>query len=109
MRRLQLQTASFESSGRFSQQLLRADTDSIRGLYLSNGFRDVQVTSTVEDNYRGKKNNLFVSFHIVEGVQTRVADLRIDGNQAIQQHRFAERDWVDPRTALFGSGGRQRP
>jgi outer membrane protein insertion porin family len=83
MRRLQLQTASFESSGRFSQQLLRADTDSIRALYLSNGFRDVQVTSTVEDNYRGKKNNLFASFHIVEGVQTRVADLKIDGNQAI--------------------------
>ena len=40
-RRLQLQTASFASSGRFSQQLLRGDTDSIRALYLSNGFRDV--------------------------------------------------------------------
>ncbi len=44
-RRLQLQTASFQSSGRFSQQLLRDDIDSIRALYLSNGFRDVQVTS----------------------------------------------------------------
>ena len=37
----------------------------------------------VDDNYRGKKNNLFVSFHIVEGAQTRIADLKIDGNQAI--------------------------
>jgi len=82
-RRLQLQPASFQSSGRFSQQLLRADTDSIRALYLSNGLRDVQVTSTVEDNYRGKKNNLFVTFHLVEGPQSRVADLNIDGNQAI--------------------------
>ena len=42
-RRLQIQTASFQSSGRFSQQLLRDDIDSIRALYLSNGFRDVQV------------------------------------------------------------------
>ena len=82
-RRLQLQTASFESSGHFSQQLLRDDSDSIRALYLSNGFRDVQVTSSVEDNYRGKKNNLSVSFQVVEGAQTRVADLKIDGNRAI--------------------------
>jgi outer membrane protein assembly complex protein YaeT len=82
-RRLLLQTASFASSGRFSQQLLRGDTDSIRGVYLSNGFRDCQVTSTVDDHYRGKKNNLFVSFHIVEGAQTRIADLHLDGNHAI--------------------------
>jgi outer membrane protein insertion porin family len=81
--RLQLQPASFQSSGRFSQQLLRADTDSIRALYLSNGFRDVQATSTVEDNYRDKKNNLFVTFHIVEESQSRVADLKVDGNHAI--------------------------
>lgn len=82
-RRLQLQPASFESKGRFSQQLLRDDTDSIRALYLSNGFRDVQITSSVEDSYRGKKNNLFVTFHTVEGPQTRVADLKIEGDQAI--------------------------
>jgi outer membrane protein insertion porin family len=82
-RRLFLQTASFASSGRFSQQLLRADADSIRGVYLSNGFRDCQVTSTVDDHHLGKKNNLFVSFHIVEGAQTRIAGLQIDGNHAI--------------------------
>ncbi|HWF39591.1 MAG TPA: POTRA domain-containing protein [Candidatus Acidoferrales bacterium] len=82
-RRLQLQPASFQSSGHFSQQLLRDDVDSIRALYLSNGFRDVQVTSDINDNYRGKKNNLFVTFHMVEGTQSRVADLKFDGNQAL--------------------------
>ncbi len=82
-RRLLLQTASFASSGRFSQQLLRGDQDSIRGVYLSNGFLDCQVTSTVDDQFRGKKNNLFVSFHIVEGPQSRILDLKIDGNHAI--------------------------
>ena len=82
-RRLLLQTASFASSGRFSQQLLRGDQDSIRGAYLSNGFLNCQVTSTVDDHFRGKKNNLFVSFHIVEGAQSRIADLHIDGNHAI--------------------------
>jgi len=82
-RRLQLQTASFVSAGRFSQQLLRNDTDSIRSVYLANGFRDVQVSSTVDDQYRGKKNNLFVAFHIVEGAQTRISSLEIQGNHAI--------------------------
>jgi outer membrane protein insertion porin family len=81
--RLQLQPASFASNGRFSQQLVRADADSIRGLYLSNGFRDAQVTSTVDENYKGKKGNLLVSFHIVEGPQTRVSELHIDGNHSV--------------------------
>jgi outer membrane protein assembly complex protein YaeT len=81
--RLQLQTASFASSGRFSQQLVRADGDSIRALYLSNGFRDAQVTSDIDDTYRGKKGNLFVSFRVVEGEQSRVATLKVEGNHAI--------------------------
>ena len=81
--RLQLQPASFASPGRFSQQLLRSDMDSIRGLYVANGFRDAQVSSSVDDRYRNKKDNLFVTFHVVEGNQTRVASLEIEGNQAI--------------------------
>lgn len=81
--RLQIQTRSFAFSGRFSQQLLRADTDSIRGLYVANGFRDVQVSTDVDDHHLGKKNNLFVTFHIVEGPQTRVASLEIQGNERI--------------------------
>ncbi len=37
--RLSLQPASFALSGRFSQSLVRDDVNSIRALYLSNGFR----------------------------------------------------------------------
>ncbi len=81
--RLKLQTASFASNGRFSQQMMRDDADSIRALYLSNGFRDAQVSTEVDDRYGGKRNNLFVPFHIVEGPQTRIASLKIDGNHAI--------------------------
>ncbi len=81
--RLKLQPASFASSGRFSQQMMRDDSDSIRGLYLSNGFRDAKISTDVDDHYRGKRNNLFVTFHIVEGPQTRIATLKIEGNQAI--------------------------
>lgn len=81
--RLKLQPASFASSGRFSQQLMRDDADSIRALYLSNGFRGAQVSTDVDDQYMGKRNNLFVTFRIVEGAQTRIASLKIEGNRAI--------------------------
>ncbi len=81
--RLKLQPASFASNGRFSQQMMRDDADSIRGLYLSNGFRDAKVSTDVDDHYRGKRNNLFVTFHISEGPQTRIASLKIEGNHAI--------------------------
>ena len=82
-RRLEMEPASFESRGHFSQQLMRADSDSIRAIYVANGFRDAMVTTMVDDNYRGKTNNLFVAFHIVEGMQTRIADLQLTGNLAI--------------------------
>ncbi len=82
-RRLSLQPASFASNGRFSQQLLRDDIDSIRAVYLSNGFQDAQVTASVDDHYRDKKDNLFVTFHVVEGTQTFISSLEIEGNHAI--------------------------
>ncbi len=82
-RRLQLQTASFANSGRFSQQLARADADSLRNLYFSNGFLDAQVNFDVDDSYRGKKGNLFVAFHVTEGSQSLVQSLQIEGNKEI--------------------------
>jgi outer membrane protein insertion porin family len=83
--RLALQPASFASSGRFSQTLVRDDTDSIRGLYLSNGFLDVNVTVSVDNDYQGKKNSLFVTFAVVEGPQTLVEDLQVDGVRALSK------------------------
>ncbi|MGA9246986.1 MAG: POTRA domain-containing protein, partial [Candidatus Acidiferrales bacterium] len=83
--RLSLQPASFASSGRFSQSLVRDDGDSIRALYLSNGFLGVKVTSTVDDNHNGRKNNLFVNYQIVEGPQTLVKDLKIEGYHALSR------------------------
>lgn len=81
--RLQLQQASFASYGRYSQQLMRQDADSIRNLYLSNGFLQAQVTPEVSSSANGKKNDLVAKFHIVEGKQTLISGLRIEGNQAV--------------------------
>jgi outer membrane protein insertion porin family len=65
--------------GRFNESYLRQDREAIQSLYMSNGFRDVKVTSNIEDNFHGKTNHLGVFIKIVEGPQWCVADLKMEG------------------------------
>ncbi len=83
--RLAILPARFPASGRFSRRMLRDDEDSIRDLYVANGFRDVKVASEVIEDYAGREGDLFVRFQIEEGPQTRVAELRVEGNQAFTE------------------------
>ena len=66
--------------GRYSESLLRQDLEEIASLYRANGFRDVNVTSQVTDDYRGKLTNIAVSIRIQEGVQCLVGKLDVAGN-----------------------------
>jgi len=86
--RLRVQPAAFAARGRFSRRLLEDDVTSIRDLYVANGFREAQVRSEVMEDYRGKEGDLFVRFHIVEGSQTRVAELKLAGNQALSDNEL---------------------
>ncbi len=81
--RLRLLPAAFLSRGRFSQRLMQDDATSIRDLYGANGFRDAAVRSELLEDFQGKKGDLFVRFHIVEGQQTRVAELKLEGNHTL--------------------------
>jgi outer membrane protein insertion porin family len=81
--RLQIAPAGYASSGRYSATMLDDDVNSIRNLYLANGFQIVAVQSKVTDNFRGRPDDRFVTFEISEGPQTRVADLSIDGNKEL--------------------------
>jgi outer membrane protein assembly complex protein YaeT len=65
--------------GRFNESYLRQDVQAIQSLYVSNGFRDVKVTSRVEDDYHGGSNHLAVYIEIVEGRQWFVSDLKLEG------------------------------
>ena len=47
------------------------------------GFLDAQVNFDVDDNYQGKKGDLFVTFHVTEGSQSLVQSLEIEGNKEI--------------------------
>ncbi len=111
--RLRIQPAAFASRGRFSTALLDADVASLRGLYQSNGFLDVQITSEIIAGYGGNPDDLFVRFHIVEGPPDpgrRPANRR---QQHSQQRRIVGRDRIHPRPALFRfqrcHRSRQRP
>ncbi len=83
--RLQIFGGAFASAGRFSRRLVDSDAQSMRDLYQANGFLDAKVEGHVEDNYKGKEGDVFISFKIQEGKQTRVASLAIEGIHAFKE------------------------
>ncbi|PYU21937.1 MAG: hypothetical protein DMG30_16300 [Acidobacteria bacterium] len=87
--RVRLQPAAFASPGRFSSGQLTSDVASLSELYQSNGFRDVQVSSDLMDNYHGHTGDLFVTFRIREGLQTRIAKLTLVGNHALKNEELS--------------------
>jgi outer membrane protein assembly factor BamA len=80
--RLQIYRAAFGSRGRFSRRLIEADRQSMENLYRANGFPAATVAAQIQDNYQQKMGDVFIRFVISEDVQTRVAELTIEGNQA---------------------------
>jgi outer membrane protein assembly complex protein YaeT len=66
-------------NGRYSASLLERDRDAITALYQSNGFREVKVTSRVEDDYGGKAGAVAVFIEIQEGRQWFVSSVAMEG------------------------------
>ena len=86
--RLTVFQGALGSRGRFSRRLLEADRISMEGLYKSNGFLDVKVEADIQDDFSGKTGDLLVRFLVNEGIQTRVAGLKIDGNHAFSDEEL---------------------
>src|SRR5713226_6856263 len=83
--RLTIYPKAYATRGRFSRRLLESDRDSMRNLYLANGFLEATVDAQALDNYKGKEGDLVVRFVIQEGNQTRVASLNIEGIHAFKE------------------------
>jgi outer membrane protein assembly complex protein YaeT len=77
--------------GRFSESYLRRDEQTITNLYEQNGFRDVKVTSTVDDRDVGKEGRISVVIHIDEGPQWTVATLEVDGIEQLNKNEILSR------------------
>ena len=86
--RLQIFGGAFASRGRFSRRLVESDAQSMRSLYQANGFLDAKVEQQIEDDYKGKEDDLFIHFKVQEGKQTRVASLSIDGIHAFKEEEL---------------------
>lgn len=65
--------------GRFSPRMLMRDSNAIADLYRANGFRDVMVMPSQNDDYQGKHGHLSVTLDIREGPQWQVHSLEIEG------------------------------
>ena len=88
--RMFIQPAAFNlRHGRYSEAFRRKDEENISDLYKSNGFRDVKVTTSTQDNYKGKPGEMGVTVTIAEGSQWLVNDISIEGMAQIKQDVFA--------------------
>jgi outer membrane protein assembly factor BamA len=86
--RLQIFGGAFASRGRFSRRLVESDARSMQLLYQANGFLDAQIETQIEDDYKGKEDDLFIRFRVHEGKQTRVASLSIEGVHAFKEEEL---------------------
>ena len=65
--------------GRYSEAFRKRDEETIADLYRANGFRDVMVTSAITNDYKGKPDQVAVTYKIEEGDQWQVAKLDTEG------------------------------
>jgi outer membrane protein insertion porin family len=88
--RMQVHAAArFESRGRYSQGLLNADIHGLEDLYRANGFQQIKITGTVNDDYQGHENDLALRILVEEGPQTLVGSFHMEGNQAFSEAQLA--------------------
>ncbi len=89
--RMFLLPKSFEfRRGRYSEAFLKRDIQTVKDLYASNGFRDVEVTSRIVDDYNSKSGDLAVFLNIKEGPQYLVASLDIKGGEKLDLKKTIE-------------------
>jgi outer membrane protein assembly complex protein YaeT len=77
--------------GRYSQTFLARDKEAIENLYRSNGFRDVAVTTSVQNGFRGRAGEVGVTFMVNEGPLWTVRSLTLSGTEHVTQGAFENR------------------
>lgn len=86
--RLQIFKGDYAIRPHFSRRLMEADRFSMLNLYHANGFLDAKVDAQATDDYGGKIGDVYIQFTIMEGRQTRVASLDIDGYKSISKEEL---------------------
>src|SRR4051812_10649404 len=90
--RMRVQPASlFQYYGLYSQSLLARDVEAIENLYKANGFSEVKVESSTEDDVGGKRGHIRVTLAVSEGPQSLVQQLEITGNTTFTDEEVLDR------------------
>ena len=76
------------SRGTFSADLLKQDAESIKNLYLRDGFEQVSVEPSFKKDDEGV--NIAASFTIQEGPRTIVSQVEIQGNDGIERQELIQ-------------------
>lgn len=76
------------TKAKFSRRLLDADAQSMKNLYISNGFLSATVDGSVKETSKGKGGDLIAQFTITEGKQTLVSSLDVEGMHTLSQEEI---------------------
>jgi outer membrane protein assembly factor BamA len=82
---LAVEKSHFLSSGKFSENMVRDSVKNLKAVYQSEGFSEVQVTSSIQR----PDGNVAISFAVNEGPRDIVNTLRIEGANTFPESRFA--------------------
>ena len=100
--------------GRYSEKQLDRDKDTLKDLYRSNGFRDVEIESSVNNAFQGRNGELGVVLEVKEGPQWFVGKLEFEGApendlaylrsivQSNSDEPFSEANIAADRDAILG-------
>ncbi len=83
LQRVATRAASLTSRGKFSGELLEQDAESIKALYLREGFEQAVVTPSFEKDASG--TNIAARFTIQEGPRTIVQEISFLGTQVARE------------------------
>ena len=73
---------------RFSRALLDSDVTTIKNTYAANGFLSARIDGQILDDYERKVGDLVIRFVILEGKQTLVSALTIEGRRSIPEEEL---------------------
>lgn len=82
---ISVQQAHFFSRGKYSQKLVDSSTDNLKNFYQASGFRNVNVTSDVQNS----GGNIRVTFKIDEGARDMVHALEVKGAATLPRSEYA--------------------
>ena len=77
-----------DRAGSYQPDAIEADKQVIENYYQSNGFLNAKVTDVTTERDLSKKGGLVVTFHINEGEQYTISDVRVPGNEIISEQEL---------------------